>query len=195
MFEINGKIYVRVSEIASISGQFDGIDKQVVENKAKIGTNVHKFISQEINGEFPIVTGKESGYFQSFKRWEEMVRPKFTASEERYYCDKKRLTGCIDALVEFEGEEETVLVDFKTSAQESPITWPMQAHLYYYLLSKSGKMISKNFIFLKLNRYGYLPTIFQYKLDNRLLDRCLQLVDDYWKIHEGENVLPQEISD
>lgn len=179
MLEVNGKNYIRVSDVARIQGQFDHIPKDVLERKAALGTAVHKSISEEIQGNFPIVKGQECGYFNSFKRWEEMICPEFTCSEVRYCCDKKCLTGCIDALVKLEGEKEAILVDFKTSAQESPITWPMQAHLYYYLLRKNSKKVSKKFMFLKLDRYGHLPKIFIYKFDIKLMKKCLQMVDEY----------------
>jgi hypothetical protein len=178
MLEVNGKSYLRVSEVLRPFYNFEGIDKEVLEKKAMLGRLVHECISEEIQGHFPVVSGKVVGYFKSFKRWEDTVRPHFIASEVRYCCDKKMLTGAIDALVEFEGEKEAVLVDFKTSAQESPITWPMQAHLYRYLLANAGKVIGKYCLFIKLDRYGDYPRVFQYKFNTSLTDRCLQLVDE-----------------
>lgn len=187
--EINGKKYVRASEILRPLMDFSGIPKQVLENKAVIGKLVHDFISEEIQGNFPVLSafGKEVGYIKSFQRWKQTADVEFTASEVRYCCDKMRLTGCIDALAKLEGEEEAVLVDFKTSAQESPITWPMQAHLYYYLLKQAAVKVANRFLFVKLNRYGRLPTVFQYKFDSNLESRCLELVKEYWDIDLAVN--------
>lgn len=187
--EIDGKKYVRASEILAPLLDFRAIPKDVLEKKALIGTLVHNFISEEINGNFPVLvaSGKEVGYIKSFHAWKETAGVEFAASEVRYCCDKRRLTGCIDALVKLEGKKEAVLVDFKTSAQESPITWPMQAHLYYYLLTQSRVKVQKRFLFVKLHRYGKMPTVFQYEFDAKLLKRCLELVDEYWEIDSAVN--------
>lgn len=181
MWEHNGKVYARVSDIIKPFVDFGGIDEEVLNRKAVIGTRVHKAIDEEIRGDLPILTGKEIGYFQSFNKWRHAVNVKFLETEKRYYCDTKRITGCVDCLVEFQGENVAVLVDFKTSAQESPVTWPMQAHLYYYLATASGKKLAPRFLFIKLDRFGDLPKVFQYKFDNNLMNRCLQAIDSYWE--------------
>jgi len=78
------------------------------------------------------------------------------------------------------GEESPALVDFKTSANEAE-TWVMQAHLYGYLIEKTGKEISKRYIFLKLNKYGLAPTVFQYRFCKNILRKCLDAIDLFWK--------------
>lgn len=181
MLEYKGKKYARVSEILSPFTDFSGIAEEVLNRKAALGSRIHEAINQEIEGYMPIVDLNELGYFKSFNKWRKAIQPTFLETEKRYYCDKKMISGCLDALITIEGEKEAVLVDFKTSAQESPIVWPMQAHLYHYLLTEAGKILAPRFLFIKLDRYGDLPRVFQYKFDPNLRVKCLQAVDDFWR--------------
>lgn len=181
MMTVNGRKYARVSEILKPFVDFGSIDQDTLERKAALGTRVHEAINHEINGDFPVVEFQEKGYFQSFELWRAAIQPTFLATEERIYCDQKMLTGCIDALIKLEGEDEGVLIDWKTSVAESPIVWPMQAHLYHYLVTASGRQIAPRFLFIKLDRQGKLPKVFQYKFDPSLMSKCLQAVDNFWE--------------
>ncbi len=181
MLENNGKMYARVSDILSAFNDFSGIDPIVLKNKANLGTRVHECIKQIIDGDFPVVTPDILGYVQSFQEWVKLINLTFLESEMRYYDDTKMLTGCIDALIKLEGEEKAILIDFKTSAQESPVTWPMQAHLYQYLLSTANKIIAPRFLFIKLDKTGKLPKVFQYRFDLNILRKCLCEVDKFWE--------------
>lgn len=185
MLEHKGKVYARVSDILKPFVDFGNISEEVLNRKAALGTRVHDAIHKEIKGELPVLPLAEQGYLQSFDKWARALMPTFVETEMRCYCDKIMLTGCIDALAKLEGEKEAVLIDWKTSVAESGVTWPMQAHLYYYLLKESGKSIAPRFLFVKLDRWGNLPKVFQYKFDTNLLARCLQGVKDFW---EKENV-------
>lgn len=175
-----GKSYVRVSEVLKPFNDFSGIDPIVLNNKANLGTRVHQAINDEINGEFPIITPDIFGYIQSFHKWRELIEPTFLESEMRYYDSAKMLTGCIDTLIQLKGEEKAILVDFKTSAQESPTVWPMQAHLYQYLLSTANKIIAPRFLFLKLAKDGDFPKVCQYRFDLNILRKCLCAIDEFW---------------
>lgn len=187
MLEHNGKFYARVSDILKPFVDFGHIPQEVLQRKAALGTAVHQAIHQEIQGEFPVVSFKQQGYIQSFDKWRNALAPEFIESEMRYYCDQKMVTGCIDALIKLKGEEKAVLVDFKTSVQESPITWPMQAHLYHYLLKASGKDVASRFLFIKLDQFGGVPKVFQYKFDNSIETRCLQAIDRFWEKNVATN--------
>ena len=181
MLEYNGKPYARVSEILSPFVNFQGIPPEVLERKAIIGTHVHKAIEQEIEGDFPTVFPHEVGYFQSFEKWRNVVSPNFVRNEMRCYCHEKMLTGCIDALVKLDGEKEAILVDWKTSAVESPITWPLQGHMYTYLLQQNGFTVAPRFLFVKLDKSGNMPKVFEYKFNSNTLQRCFQAIDDFWE--------------
>lgn len=182
----NGKEYARVSDILKQFNDFSGINEEVLRVKAALGTNVHDAIDDDIQGNYPAVLPNGIGYFESFQKWRSHVCPTFIESEVRYYDDKRMITGRIDALVKLQGENEAVLTDFKTSAQESPITWPMQAHLYYHLLTMAGKKVAPRFLFLKLDKYGNLPKVFEYKLCQNILNKCYNAIDEFWERLESE---------
>jgi hypothetical protein len=188
MLEHEGKLYARVSDILKPFVNFGNVDPLVLERKAALGTRIHEAINQEIKGELPVVLREEQGYFKSFELWRSALKPTFVTTEERIYCNQKMLTGCIDGLIKLQGEEECVLVDWKTSACESPITWPMQAHLYFYLIIASGRDIAKRFLFIKLDRHGRLPKVFTYNFDPMIFSKCLQAVEAFW-IEKKEKVL------
>lgn len=181
MLEINGKLYARVSDILRPFVDFSHIPEEVLNRKAKLGTRVHEAIHQEIQGEFSVLDLKEQGYLKSFDQWRSALNPVFIESEMRYCCDKKMLTGGIDTLVKLQGEDEAILVDWKTSVCESPITWTMQAHLYNYLLTNAGKSISDRMLFVKLDRRGEQPKVFEYRLDKVIMIKCLNAIDSFWK--------------
>lgn len=181
MLIYNGKNYARVSDIISPFNDFSKIDPEVLKKKADLGTRVHDAIKDLINDDFPVITPDIFGYVESFQQWRELIKPTFLESEMRYYDETKMLTGCIDALIKMEFEDKAILIDFKTSAQESPITWPMQAHLYQYLLSTANKNIASRFLFLKLDKQGQFPKVFSYRFDVNILRKCLLSVDTFWE--------------
>jgi len=181
MLEFNGKMYARVSEVLGQFLDFSAIPPEVLKSKAALGTRIHNAIQQDIQGDFPVVSLQEHGYFQSFERWRSALKPVFLITEKRMYCHQKMLTGCIDALIKLEGHDQHILVDWKTSVSESPTTWPMQAMLYWYLLEQTGIIVSQNALFVKLDRNGGFPKVYQYKLDSKFLKNCLQEVDAYWE--------------
>ncbi len=181
MFEVDGKSYARVTEILSAYSDFSKVPPEVLEKKKIIGQNVHVAIKDDVDGEFPVVSDEECGYFESYRKWYGRVLPEFIQSEKRYFCDKKMLSGCIDGLVIMPGSDAVVLIDFKTSAQESSETWKMQAHLYYYLIKESGEKVSDKFLFIKLDKTGELPKVFQYDYDSNIHAKCMEAVDSYWE--------------
>ena len=187
MIDHKGKLYARVSDIIKPFVNFGRVSEEVLERTAARGSRVHQAIHDEVEGNFPILVGYEKGYLQSFQKWRETLQPEFVESEVRYYCDHKMITGCIDALVKLHGEDKAILVDYKTSAQESPITWPMQAHLYYYLITSSGKEIAPRFLFLKLDRFAGLPKVFQYDLDKNIMAKCMEAIDAFWNKNVATN--------
>ena len=181
MFTHNGKVYARVSDVLKPFVDFQGISEEVLNRKAALGTRIHDAIHQEIKGELPVVRVEEQGYIHSFYKWRAALEPTFIESEVRYYCDTKMITGCIDALIKLKGEEKAILIDFKTSVQESPVVWPLQGHFYHYLVSKNLHQLSPRILFIKLDRWGALPKVFSYTFDTNLMNRCFQAVDEFWQ--------------
>lgn len=181
MIELNGKQYARVSDVLRSFSDFSHIDRAVLANKCEIGSNVHEGINDYINGHLPILSRLEMQYFHSFQHWEAALAPKFVESETRYFDDKLRLTGCIDALIKLPYEELPVLIDFKTSVSENPVTWPMQAHLYGLLLKNSGKEVAPRYLFIKLSKHGKSPTVYTYSYNENLMAKCHEAIEKFWE--------------
>ena len=171
----DGKEYARVSEILAPFNDFSAIDPEVLANKCRIGTQVHEAIAAEIAGEFPILAEDSWGYFKSFLRWLDEMNPFFEQSEQRYFSKRYTMTGQIDALVSIGTQLYPTLIDFKTSAQEST-TWRLQAHMYGLLLGESEIKHQPRYLFIKLDKMGGLPQVFQYKYDSNVMAKCLNAI-------------------
>lgn len=169
--------YVRVSDILQPFTNFGHIDPVVLANKAELGTKVHEIIADDIAGKFSYVEEKCLGYISSFNKWQYTLAIKFLRSEERFFCSDRRITGQIDCVVEMGNKK--MLVDFKTSVSESP-TWIMQAHLYHYLCKVNGIELDNTMLFVKLDKLGRDPQVFQYKYDKKIEQKCTKACLDYW---------------
>lgn len=182
MIEHEGKMYARVSDILSPFNDFSKIDPSILSNKAKIGTSVHEAIADDIEGEFPFLDEQTMGYFESYDAWKFQIKPTFLKSEMRYFDEERMITGQIDTLIDIPNKSMLpTLVDFKTSAQESREVWPMQGHLYGYLLSKNGILVAPRYLFVRLNKYGHLPDVFEYQYSENTYARCMNAVNDFWE--------------
>lgn len=178
MIKHDGKFYARVSSILKDYSDYSNIDPGVLQRKANIGSSVHQAIADDIAGKFPVPCNSGIGYFASYVAWADRMSPIFLQSEKRYFCDEKMITGQIDCLAKISCD--LVLVDFKTSASSSP-SWIMQAHLYHYLLKVNGQKTSPRMLFLKLDPYGELPQVFEFKLDLNVTAKCMNAIDSFWK--------------
>lgn len=177
MIEHDGIQYARVSQIISSLADFSMINPAVLANKARIGTSVHEAINDYLNDSFPLLDTDEWHYFNSFLAWFKRADPSYQIKETRYFCPDKRITGQIDGVAKF--GEELVLIDYKTSAAESP-SWIYQAHLYDYLLKVSGVQTSGRYLFLKLDKTGKLPKVYEYRFDPYIHQNCMNLISDFW---------------
>lgn len=187
--EHNGKMYARVSNIIKPFVDFSKIDEQVLNAKAAIGTRVHEAIQQEINGEMDCLSEKEAGYLASWKKWRDAVDPQFAQTEKRYFDDQRMITGCVDAIIKIPSEDKVLIVDWKTSASESRVSWTMQAHLYFYLAC-GEYALQKRFLFIKLDRWGNLPQVFCYKYDQNRMAECMSAIDLFWENHKTVAINP-----
>lgn len=189
------KDHVRVSTILSwMKGEdgkplqnFSHIHPAVLDAKADVGTKVHEAIEQFFGGKFPFLPPKEMAYFNSFLKWHSIMKPKMIVQEERYYDDDKMLTGKVDGVIKMQYEKIPVLIDWKTSAAESPIIWSYQAHFYHYLLVKNGiSFLANRAMFIKLDSKGNNPKVFTYHIDEETTKYLLSQVDKFWE--ENKNV-------
>ncbi len=186
MIEHEGKLYARVSDILKPFSNFSHIDPDVLKKKCNLGTHVHEAINSDIHEEFPLLWGEATGYFKSYEGWKAAINPIFLQSEQRYFDDKKMITGCIDGLIQLVGHELPILVDFKTSAAESP-AWILQGHLYHYLLRSEGRIASNRIFFLQLKRNGDLPILFEYKYSKNIMAKCNKAIDSFWKMRKSDS--------
>ncbi len=168
--------YIRVSEILAQWDRFGGIDKDVLAKKAALGTAVHEAIGADSSNVFVPLEDSHKGYFESFQRWKRLVNPEIVETELRLYCDKLKITGCVDALVKFQGSdnpEHLFLVDYKTSVSEAEKIWPMQGAFYHYLATQNGRKLSPNIMFIKLNKDGLQPKVYTYFFSTQLMNVCI----------------------
>lgn len=181
MIKHEGKWYARVTEVLQPYTDFGHIDPKVLKNKCDIGTRVHEAIENYINeNRDGAMQDDVRGYFKSFHEWSLATECEILYSEERYYDHTLRITGKIDSIINL-GNGLPVLVDYKTSAAESPITWPMQAHLYFHLLKVNDIDVEPRFLFLKLDKNGRLPKVFEYKYSDNRMAGCIAAVKDFWE--------------
>jgi hypothetical protein len=184
--------YLRVTEILSRLQSFKHIDKEVLEAKADIGTNVHEAINNDLTGNPQIeLSNREQAYFDSYKM---LKKPECFSTENRYYDDALIITGQIDVVARF--NEGLCLIDWKTSAKANHEIWKMQAHFYWYLLKQNGVDISDVMYFVNLRhrkvfidgdlgeKITYyepiIPTIHCYMFENEVLEKCIEEAHKSW---------------
>lgn len=180
MLEHNGKLYARVSDVLRGQADFSYIKKAVLEKKQSIGTLVHAAIDDYTRGEPPVLTLECEPYFESFVRWEKAVKPKIIQAEKRYFNDEYMITGQVDRIVALENHDLPILVDWKTSASESP-SWVLQGHLYRFLAMADGINLSERMLFIQLKKDGTLPKVFTYAYNMYVLGRGQSLAREFWE--------------
>ena len=176
----NTKVVVDGECVAkAFAGSRTAIDIGVLNHKAQCGTNVHEAIEWHLQGFEKELSVKEQPYFESFVKWFDQVKPTFIKNEQRYYCEQMKITGCVDGIMKMPGSDDLMIIDFKTSANESPKMWPLQATFYHYLASLDGTKLSDRLIFLKLHWRGDMAEVFEYKYTPHLLQVCKCAVFNY----------------
>lgn len=172
--------YTRVSRILGQWDRFGHIDPAVLKAKAELGTEVHKAIQGYHEGNLPsCIEGKAGGYFDSFVEWDTRSGFEVVHSELRLYCDTLKITGAIDALVRLPGSDTLTLIDYKTSAMESPKIWPLQGCFYHYLATVNGHQLNPRILFLKLDKDGNGAKLIEYHYDKKLMNVCLSALNTY----------------
>lgn len=174
--------YARVSTVLSQWDRFSGIDPIVLENKKNIGIEVHTAIDfYNTMKLYPAeISEAARPYFDSYIKW--AISEKFSVmkSEERYYDERLKITGAIDALVKFPDSGQLILCDWKTSYSADPINWPLQASFYQYLLSVNRINVHPMSFFVKLSKNGDFPEIFEYLHTDALMTMCEHSVATYY---------------
>lgn len=189
--------YVRVSEILKRFSDYSDVDPVMLEEKAKIGTNVHQAIIADCAGDFVLFeTDRAQAYFESYKMWQKFESRQISQIP-RLYCDTYMITGECDGLIQ--GLQGEILIDWKCSASSDKTTWNMQAHFYFYLLQQNGYKVAKNMFWVHLghNKHTFRdsktgaikrveytpkePVVYEFKFDEKVLSECLDEAVKYWE--------------
>ena len=171
--------YTRVSEILAQWDRFGGIDPDVLCKKAALGTAVHEAIGADSANIFMPLEENQKGYFESFQKWHKLTNAEIVETEIRLYCDRLKITGCIDALVRLPNTESLIVVDYKTSVAEADKIWPMQGAFYHYLAISNGRKVAPNLMFIKLNKDGLTPKVYTYFYSTHLMNVCMSAYTTY----------------
>lgn len=185
--------YVRVSEILKRFTDYSDVDPVMLEEKAKIGTNVHQAIIQDCAGEFvTFESDRAQAYFESYKML--YPTPPRIKQVPRLYCDKYMITGECDGIL-----DDDYLIDWKCSAIANQKVWNMQAHFYWYLLQENGCLLADKMSWINLKHIKQTfrdsetgaikkvtytaekPIVYEFILDKNVLSECLDEAVKYWE--------------
>lgn len=180
----DGKAYVRVSTIAKRFNDYGYTPDDKIQNKSRIGTNVHQAIDCYLKKDVPILTNDdEIGYFNSFLIWRKEVAIDIVCREKRYFDDQLMITGKVDGVAMIPGEKTPILIDYKCAAKEME-SWRIQTHLYYHLVTKAGMRLDKRVLVIQLSEKGNAPLAFSYAITDNNLAKCYREIDRYHKEHK-----------
>lgn len=159
--------YTRVSEFCARYEDFGGIDPEVLKNKARIGTGVHKAIANSIEYIPFTLKEDEKGYYESWFKWYDRLKCDIKHVETRLYCDKFMLTGAIDGIVVF-SDGTKCIVDWKVSASHNDVVWALKGAFYHHLVSSNNLCeISGRVIYVQLDKHGNMPSVREYIIDQK----------------------------
>lgn len=197
MSTIDLKGCTRVSDILKWIQPYENVDLEVLEAKAKIGTDVHKAILADCSGDFySMKTDRAQAYFDSYK----MAYPEVPNIKQipRSYCFDYMITGESDGLL-----NGSHIIDWKCSANPYADLWNMQAHFYWYLLNKDGHNPAdtmtwvnlrhnkrkikdhKTGVISSLEYTPIMPVSYKFTFDQKVLDKCLEAAIRYHEEYEN----------
>ncbi len=193
MDNVDLKGCVRISDLLKRLYSYGDVDEQVLKAKAAIGTDVHKAIVDDCEGNFVAMeTDRARAYFESYKRWENREISLIT-QVPRLYCFDLMITGECDGLL-----DSLHLIDWKCSASPNLKIWNMQAHYYWYLLRQNGYSISESMYWVNLRHSKHVrkannsnigfhvytaqdPVIYEFTFDENVLSQCIDEAVKYWE--------------
>ena len=174
--------YIRVSTVLNPFSGLQNINPDILQHAAERGTKVHKICEGIISGIGEYGVDEETKpYVESFKLWWEEGKD-VVSIEQRFYCDKHKLTGQVDLIINT--PEGMAIVDIKTSSKPSK-TWSAQGSAYYYLACKAGLPIKKVY-FLHLSKKGGKPKLIEYEPDPSFFLSILQIYNYFFSRTKDE---------
>lgn len=154
--------YPRVTEVLNPFTKYDTVPKQILDNAAHRGTQVHALCAGIARGFWlpeEMIQEQFRGYIESFNKWKQSQVKNFLVIEERYISEELGYTGQIDFVITG-SDSEVYLADLKTSAKPQK-TYPLQLAAYERLLKRHSISI-KGAMLIYLNREGEFPNIDMY---------------------------------
>lgn len=185
---IDREHYTRVTEVLYPYSGLQHIDPKVLANAARRGTRVHQACEAIVTGEGAWGVDEEiAGYVKSFEKWWYMGHT-VLAMEQRFFCDKKMITGQCDMILDT--PQGAVILDIKTPMRPSK-TWPLQGSAYAYLARAAGYNVS-GIQFLKVDKNGKDPTVYNYKDEWEMFEKCLDVYNMFFKKVKNDHVFAPE---
>lgn len=167
--------FYRVTQILERFSDFGSIPNEVLLTATDRGTRVHDYCSSHaLGGTLLNIDDDCAPYFDSFTQWFDKYVTTVHFSEERFYDEKKMLTGKIDLYCFSEEMGGNIIIDIKTPQNYIPI-WQLQIAAYQKLMENQDfhPKIDRNGC-LMLNKNGkmarYIP---------------LQDYETIWNLFEG----------
>lgn len=188
--ENKGKHYLRVSTIVScFRGGFGRIPEDVLQAKAKIGTEVHEICQKFLMGEETQATSpRAQNYVNSFKQFcKNGLLQKPLLCEERLFDDELGVTGQVDLVCPVKGSRTPILIDLKTSAKAEDELWLIQGALYAKMVTETFPEIqlSDTFIFLQLKEKGVAKAI-RFENWRSKLPIVTSIVDEFMQLNKDK---------
>lgn len=163
--------YRHVTDIIDIFQKFTTTKKKLDEY-ADRGTQVHNAITAHLTGQFYVTNDTTASYFSAYEKFNKEVKYEIVDVQKRYFDDTLMITGEIDALLKFEGDEFPTIVDFKTSRLENKQMWQLQGAFYHHLMGVYGIKVEKKFRFLQLGGSYGMYFMREYEFTNDIMDVC-----------------------
>lgn len=174
---MNREQYTRVTTIIEWLAQLWRIDPIYLDKRATVGTYVHEAIEAYIEDRFYPVDEEVERYIDSFKVWNEVIKPTIIEKEKRYYCDRLQITGQMDLIAEI--GKKNKIIDFKTSKVSHLKTWRLQAAFYYYLAKENQVNVDREVLFIRLNKEGKKPKVEKINVTSDLLNIAFSVLNVY----------------
>lgn len=168
--------YTRVSSLISELTQYNNINKQILMEKAKLGTFVHNKINEilEINkctdshlisedaitnitqeidaSNLHIDTQYYLDGFVQLCREKTILNKDHLSVEKRYYNDQYMISGQVDLLTEY--NNKIILIDWKTTSIFHELAASVQMYLYKMLVEENEMINVDACYIVQLTNYG-----------------------------------------
>lgn len=127
-----------VTTVLGCFSDFSRVPPRVLEHAANRGTRIHGAAAAHLSGLWVSkLTPEEQPYFDSFRRWADIMIDKVVFVEKAITCDCFGFKGHPDAALILKGETGVTVADWKSPITEGK-TWKGQNAAYWHLVDKHG---------------------------------------------------------